>query len=280
MSFEKHRFAPTERSWPVFCFARTIWPDSKEGSTPRRLVTMSYRHRHSVQLTSLALGVVLLVGGAPFAAGASVNSPTTSSVLAAAKKAMSKESGVHVKVTSTNGTDTSNVVVDIGAKYGAETIQDGAKKVSIIVTPTAAYLSGTKTGLTQIMGLTAPEEKKVGSLSIVMKAGTTPYQSFAANLTTSVLPTILPALKGTTFSVGSGSKKNYLLTWKTAATSSAGATKNVFTISSGKKTLPVKEVVTSKGGGGSTTFTKWGEDVTESAPAGSSTIAYAKVIAK
>jgi hypothetical protein len=241
---------------------------------------MSLRRRHSIQLTSLALGAVLLVGGAPFAAGASVNNPTTTSVLNAAKKAMSKESGVHVKVSSTNGTDVSNVVVDIGAKYGAETIQDGAKKVSIIVTPTDAYLSGTKTGLTQIMGLTAPEQKKVGTLSIVMKAGTTPYQSFEANLTTSVLPTILPALKGTKFSVGTGSKKNYLLTWKTAATSSAGATKNVFTISSGKKTLPVKEVVTSKSGGGTTTFSKWGEDVVETAPAASATIDYTKVVTK
>jgi hypothetical protein len=241
---------------------------------------MPLRRRHSIQFTSLALGAVLLVGAVPLAAGASVTSPTTKSVLKAAQKAMLKESGVHVKVTSTNGTDTSNVVVDIGAKYGAETIQDGTKKVSIIVTPTAAYLSGTKTGLTDIMGLTAPEQKKVGTLSIIMKAGTTPYQSFAANLTTSVLPTILPAQKGTTFSVGTGSKKNYLLTWKTAATSSAGATKNVFTISSGKKTLPVKEVVTSKGGGGTTTFSKWGEDVVETAPKASATVPYTTVVPK
>jgi hypothetical protein len=241
---------------------------------------MSLRRHYSVQLTSLALGAVFLVGSTPFAAGASVNNPTAKSVLKAAQKAMLKESGVHVKVTSTNGKDVSKVVVDIGAKYGAETIQDGAKKVSIIVTPTDAYLSGTKTGLTEIMGLTATEQKKVGSLSIVMKAGTTPYQSFEANLTTSVLPTILPALKGTTFSIGTGSKKSYLLTWKTAATSTAGATKNVFTISSGKKTLPLKEVVTSKAGGGTTTFSKWGEDVTETAPPVSATIEYTKVVPK
>ncbi len=241
---------------------------------------MPLRPRHFVQFTSLVLGAVLLVGGVPFAAGASVTSPTTSSVLKAAQKAMLKESGVHVNVTSTNGTEVSKVVVDIGAKYGAETIQEGSKKVSIIVTPTDAYLSGTKTGLTEIMGLTASEQKKVGTLSIVMKAGTTPYQSFQANLTTSVLPTILPKLKGTKFSLDTGSQKNFLLTWTTTATSSAGATKNVFTLSSGKETLPVKEVVTSKAGGGTTTFSKWGEDVVESAPAASSTIAYTKVVPK
>lgn len=240
---------------------------------------MSLRSRPLLPLATLALGAVVLALGAPFVAGAAVLNPTAKSVLAATQKAMVKESGVHVKVTSTNGTTISKVVVDIGASYGAETIQNGTKKVSIIVTPTAAYLSGTRSGLTQIMGLTAAEQKKVGARSIMMKAGTSPYMSFAANLTTVVFPSILPKLKGTKLSIGAGSK-NYLLTWTTSATSSGGASKNVFTISSGKKSLPVKEVVSTKAGGGTTTFTKWGEHVVETAPASSSTIPYASVVHK
>jgi hypothetical protein len=157
-------------------------------------------------------------------------------------------------------------------------IRSGASVVKIVVTPTDAYLSGSKTGLTTVMGLTAAEQKRVGTLTIVMKAGTTPYTSFHSNLTTSVLAGILPAATGTKYKTSSDSSKDYQLTWKTAASSTAAATKSVLTISSGSKTLPKKEVISGTGGGGTTTFSKWGEKVVEHGPATADTIAYAKVI--
>jgi hypothetical protein len=89
----------------------------------------------------------------------------------------------------------------------------------------------------------------------------------------------LPLAKGTTFKVDGTSSKNYQLSWKTAATSTASATKSVMTISSGSKTLPIKEVITGTTGGGTTKFTKWGEHVVEQAPAAADTITYAKVTA-
>jgi hypothetical protein len=239
---------------------------------------MSFSPRRRFQLVSLALGATLVLAVTPLAAQASVNTPTTKSVLKATKSAMLKESGVHIYVTSKSGTDASVVVVDIGATFGEEVIRSGTSLVKIIVTPTDAYLSGTKTGLTTIMGLTAAEQKKVGALSVVMKAGTTPYSSFHSNLTTAVLAGILPVTKGTKYKVSSDSAKDYELTWKTAATSTAAATKSVLTISSGSKTLPKKEVITGTSGGGTTTFSKWGEKVVEHAPAAANTIAYAKVI--
>jgi hypothetical protein len=239
---------------------------------------MSFSSRRRIQLLSLALGSTLLLGVTPIAAQASVSNPTTKSVLKATKNAMAKESGVHIYVTSKTGTDESIVVVDIGATYGEETIRSGKSMVKIIVTPTDAYLSGSATGLTTIMGLTAAEQKKVGALSIVMKAGSSPYTSFHSNLTTSVLAGILPAAKGTKYKVSGDSSKDYQLTWKTAASSTAASTKDVLTISSGSKTLPIKEVITGTGGGGTTTFSKWGENVTEQAPALANTVPYAKVV--
>jgi hypothetical protein len=239
---------------------------------------MSFSPRRRFQLISLALGATLVLAVTPIAAQASVSNPTAKSVLKATLKAMTKESGVHVYVTSTSGTDTSIVTVDIGATYGQETIRSGKSVVKIIVTPTDAYLSGSATGLTTLMGLTSAEQKKVGTLSVVMKAGTSPYTSFKSNLTTAVLSGILPAAKGTKYKTSTDSKKDYLLTWKTAASSSAAATKSVLTVSSGSKTLPLKEVITGSGGGGTTTFSKWGEKVTEKAPATANTIAYSKVI--
>src|SRR5665213_1127506 len=215
---------------------------------------MPFLPRRRFQLISLALGATLVLTVTPIAAQASVSNPTTKSVLKATKTAMAKESGVHVYVTSKSGTEDS------------------------IVTPTDAYLSGSKTGLTTIMSLTAAEEKKVGTHLVVMKSGTTPYTSFHSNLTTSVLAGILPVAKGTKYKVSSDSSKDYQLTWKTAATSTAGATKSVLTISSGSKTLPIKEVITGTSGGGTTTFSKWGKEIVEQAPAAANTIPYAKVI--
>jgi hypothetical protein len=239
---------------------------------------MSFAPRRRFQLISLALGATLVLAITPIAAQASVSNPTTKSVLKAAKSAMLKESGVHIYVKSKSGTSTSIVTVDIGATYGQETIRSGASVVKIVVTPADAYLSGSKTGLTTVMGLTAAEQKRVGTLTIVMKAGTTPYTSFHSNLTTSVLAGILPAATGTKYKTSSDSSKDYQLTWKTAASSTAAATKSVLTISSGSKTLPKKEVISGTGGGGTTTFSKWGEKVVEHGPATADTIAYAKVI--
>ena len=239
---------------------------------------MSFSPRSPLQLITLALGVTLVLAVTPIAAQASVKNPTTKTVLKAAQKAMAKESGVHIYVTSKTGTVKSVVVVDIGATFGEETITSGKDRVKIIVTPTDAYLSGSSTGLTKIMGLTAAEQKKVGTLSVVMKAGTSPYTSFHTNLTTSVLSGILPLAKGTKYKVSGDRAKDYQLSWKTAASSTAAATKSVLTISSGSRTLPIKEVITGTTGGGTTAFSKWGEHVHRYAPAVANTIPYATVI--
>jgi hypothetical protein len=238
---------------------------------------MSFSPRRRLSLLSLALGLTLVLAVAPITAQASVKSPTTTSVLKAAKKAMAKVSGVHIYVTSKTGKVESIVVVDIGATYGQETITSGKSNVNILVTPTDAYLRGSASGLTTIMGLSAAEQKKVGKRSIIMKAGTSPYQSFHSNLTTGVLAGILPSVKGTKYKTSTDSAKDYQLTWKTAASGTAAATKSVLTISSGAKTLPIKEVITGSTGGGTTTFSQWNEKVVEHAPAAANTIPYATV---
>lgn len=225
--------------------------------------------------TTLSVAAVALLAFGP-SAQASVKDPTTASVLKAAKAAMLKESGVHIVVDSRSGKTTSAIIVDIGTSSGVETITSGKESVTIEVTPKWAYLSGSASGLTTVMGLTSAEQKKVGSSSVSMKAGTTPYKNLKENLTVSILPTLLPVAKGTSFSVGGGSNsKDYQLTWSTAATSSEPKTKSVLTISSGSKTLPLDEVISSSTGGGTTVFSKWGENVSVKKPA--SLVTYTKV---
>ena len=239
---------------------------------------MLFSRRRPAQLIFLTFGASILALGAPLGVGASTKSPTTISILNAAKASMLKESGVHVVVASQAGTSTSQVTVDIGLASGQETITAGKKVVTIIVTPTFAYLSGSATGLTQIMGLTAAQQKKLGSHSMSMKAGTAPYTNLKVNLTTTVFASMLPSAKGTKLSTtGSSSTLRYQLTWTTPATATAPKAKSVLTLSSGKSILPEFEVITSTAGGGTSAFSQWGEHVKVIAPSSSSIVTYKSV---
>ena len=210
--------------------------------------------------------------GAGLGAGAATK-PTAASVISAVKAAMSRESGVHISVTSSSATTHSVATVDIGTTGGTETYVSGTSRVRIVVTSTSAYLSGNATGLTSLVGLTAKQQKLVGTKAIEMKVGTSPYASFKSNLTTSAFAAFLPTTKSVTLSRDKAN--DYVLTWSTTATGTAPALKSTLTISSGKKALPIKEVASAKTGGGTTIFSKWGEKVKTPTP--SSTIPYATV---
>ena len=220
----------------------------------------------------LSLAVMTVTLGFGLGAGAATK-PTAASVISAVKAAMSRESGVHISVTSSSATTHSVATVDIGTKGGTETYVSGTSRVRIVVTSTSAYLSGNATGLTSLVGLTAKQQKLVGTKAIEMKVGTSPYASFKSNLTTSAFAAFLPTTKSVTLSRDKAN--DYVLTWSTTATSTAPGVKSTLTISSGKKALPIKEVASTKTGGGTTIFSKWGESVKTPTP--SSTIPYATV---
>lgn len=232
--------------------------------------------RSSIVLSALVTLSASFVLGSPLLAQASVPNPTAASVIAAASAAVKNEIGVHVHVSTVSGKVDSTVVARIGTLDGSETYTQGGSTFVITVTPTYAYLSGSLTGLTSVMGLSAAEQKKVGTSSISMKAGSTPYKTFKANLTSVAFTQLIPALKGTTLLPARDKKTNgYQLKWATAATSTAAATTSVLTISSGAKALPIKESVTTSGGTSHTKFTKWNKKVTVVVP--SKTIKYATV---
>jgi hypothetical protein len=234
---------------------------------------MSNFRRARPFLLSLAL-TTSVVAGFAVGAGAAKNA-TASSVLKAVKTAMSHESGVHIAVTSSSGTTHSTATVDIGSKGGTETYVSGSSHVKIVVTPTSAFLSGNKTGLINLVGLTAAQQKLVGSKAISMKVGTSPYASFKSNLTTSAFASFLPTT--TSVSLSRDKANHYVLTWTTKATSTSPKVTSTLTISSGAKSLPLKEVATASTGGGTTVFSKWGESVATPTPPTSSTISYATV---
>ncbi len=216
-----------------------------------------------------------VAGGLSITAQAATT-PTAATVIAAATKSLAKESGVHISVSTDDDKVLSTVVADIGTSSGYETYKKGGETFTISVTPTYAYLSGSKTGLTTLMGLTAAEAKKVGSKSIAIKKGSTQYTTFKTNLTSAAFSQLLPAVKGTTLlAKRDKSTGGYQLTWTTAATSTSPKTTSLLVVSSGSATVPLKESVSTSSGESHTTFTKWNQSFTIKVP--TSTIAYSKV---
>jgi len=234
-------------------------------------------HRRSLHLSTLALLSAALVAGTPLAAHAAVAKPSVATILKAAKQEISKQKGVHVTVDTVSGTTSSKVVADIGKTSGTETVVSGKESFTITVTPTYAYLSGSKTGLTALMGLTAAEQKKIGTSSMSMKKGSSYYTTFKTNLTAgTTFESLLPATKGTTLLAARDKKTDgFQLSWTAKATSTQPKTTTVMTFSAGHKTLPLKDAVKTSTGKSETTFTKWGEKVKVKVP--SSTIAYSVV---
>lgn len=237
---------------------------------------MAILRRTSIYLSSVSLVATLGVLTSPLAAHAALGSPTASTLIAAAKSALAKEKGVHVSVSAINGKADNTVSADIGRTSGTETYVSGNESFTITVTPSYAYLSGSKLGLTTLMGLSAAEQKKVGTAAISMKKGSTEYTSFETNLTSAAFSELVPPLKGTTLLSKRDKKTNgFQLTWSAKATSSTPKTTSVMTISSGIVTLPIKEKVTTSTSVSNTTFTHWGETVVVKVP--SKTIAYSKI---
>jgi len=240
---------------------------------------MNFLTFHRRRLMSIAVSSLALVAITPAVAQAAQNKQNVVSVIAAAKSAIAKQTAVHVVVASKSSTSKSSVVVDIGTKRGIETITSGADRVTIMVTPTYAYLTGNAGGLTAMMGLTPAQQSRVGRKSISMKAGTVPYKNFKSNLTFGILSAVLPSVSGTKLSSGTGANaKNFQLMWSTKAVGTSPATKSVLVISSGSKRLPVVEYISSSTGSGMTTFSKWGERIHTPTP--SATITYTKALAK
>jgi hypothetical protein len=236
---------------------------------------MRFLQRRSLQLSALALIATTAVSGFSLSAQASTT-PTASSVIAAAKASLAKQTGVHISVSTKEGKVLSTVVANIGTNSGYETYKKGGETFTISVTPKFAYLSGSKTGLTTLMGLTAAEATKVGTKSIAIKKGVSQYSTFKTNLTSAAFSQLLPTVKGTTLlAKRDKSTDGFQLSWITAATSTSPKTTSVLVISSGSSTVPLKESVSTSAGASHTTFSKWDKSFTVKVP--TSTIAYAKV---
>jgi hypothetical protein len=203
-----------------------------------------------------------------------------SSVIAAAKSALAKQTGVHLELASTSGSTKDDVKADFGTKMGAEVIVTGKATATVKVTPTYGYISGNVLGLTSVVGLSSAEAKKVGTRWISIKAGTSQYSAVATGTTISSLTSVLPVTKGTTLTTTTEHGLSvHVLKWTTAATSTTVKAMNTLVIAANGAPLPIQETASASSGSGVTTFSKWDESVHVTSPSASSIITYAAVTA-
>ncbi|MGC8498129.1 MAG: hypothetical protein ACP5OV_01345 [Acidimicrobiales bacterium] len=203
---------------------------------------------------------------------ASAGTPRVASVLGRAQHDMLVAGCVHL-VVRTSSPRPSTIVADIGRRSGRETYRNGTAIVNVLVTPRAAYVRGNAAGLRQFVGLTRAQERRVGDRFVVMRAGTSQYSGFAANLTVASLAGLLPPSRGVAVHLAGAHR--VVLSW--TSTSSAGTSSTALTVRVGARVLPEVETVHGALGGGSIRFSRWGRVVRVGAPAPGRTIAYRAV---
>jgi hypothetical protein len=223
-----------------------------------------------------AVGLTALLALALVAGPAAAAPVTATSVLKVAKTAIGTQTSVHVDfaATSKKSKVTERITADVGATGGAELVTEGKSTLAIKVTPTAGYVSGNATGLTQLYGLTAAQAKKLGTHWVTFKATTSQYATLKSDVSFSSVLALLPKPKGTKVKTRTANgTTQYVLSWTTAASSSNPKLSNSLTVAAGGTNLPLEETETdSTGVKVTTTLSKWGESVRVGAPAPASTI--------
>jgi hypothetical protein len=220
----------------------------------------------AIALVAVALPLALL--GTPASAG----TVTPATVIKEAKAAIATQSSAHLEFDAgtTSSSATEQIVADLGANGGVETVTDGSAVLHVMVTPKDGYISGSASGLTSLFGLTSAEATKVGKRWEFWKKGTTQYKDLESVVAVHSLESLLPKSKGTKVST-QGS--DYVLAWTSAASGSTPKLNNTLSIVAKGTTLPIEEVSTDSGGEKvTTTISKWGEAVVVHAPPAASVV--------
>ncbi len=221
----------------------------------------------AVALVAVVLPLAVL--GAPASAG----TVTAATVIKEAKAAIATQSSAHLEFDagSTTSSATEQIVADVGAHVGTETVTDGAAVLHVMVTPDDGYISGSASGLTSLFGMTAAEATKVGKRWEFWKKGTTQYKNLESVVSVQSLQSLLPKSKGTKVS---SQDSHYVLTWTSAASGSTPKLTNTLAIAAKGTSLPVEETSTDAGGEKVTTsISKWGEAIVVHTPPAASVVA-------
>ena len=205
-------------------------------------------------------------------AGASTISssfPTVKNVVSATQKAIKAEASVRLTVISTDSkTKASETeIADAGTTSGLQSLVQGQAKAYVRITKKAAFLGGNAKGLSVIFGVPSADVKKVGTKWISVAAGSTQYTSIVNGGTIGpLLAGLLPTstAKVTVTREQLSGQHATALSW--SETSSTGTVKLKLDVASTGKSLPLEINATQGVVHAVTTFAKWGEKISVTAP--------------
>ena len=216
----------------------------------------------------LTLVLIVLLASLALDGQASAGTVTTHSVLKRAKSAIAAQSGVHVVfVADLKRSVRENLVADVGATGGSESVTEGKEVLAVRVDSSFGYVRGSQSGLTMLFGLSSKQAKALGTKWESWRAGTNQYANLKADVTLVAVKALLPKSVSTKLSteIVNGSK-SYVLKWTAAASGSQPALANMLTLSAGTF-LPTRATTTASSGVKLTTnLSRWGERVQVSAP--------------
>ncbi len=97
---------------------------------------------------ALTLGITALLSPALLGGTASAEGTPVASVLQSARKAIARQTGVHVMFAAHEGSpsSTEKITADVGITDGEETVHEGTAELAIRVTPACGYVSGPTPG--------------------------------------------------------------------------------------------------------------------------------------
>lgn len=205
--------------------------------------SIARRARFAAGGLALALLAGIGAGAAPATAGAS---PSVRSLVQAARKAILSHHSVRIVSTGKDRSSrkrTGTWVIDAGLHASKQRGVAGAARVGIRLTPSYAYFSGNRDGLTTVFSMPADDLGRVGTKWVAIKRSEAQYKGFSSSVITSLPGQILPTASETKHvrlrTTRHGGQQLYVLTWSTTV----GSQKVPVTLElpAAGATLPVSE---------------------------------------
>ena len=225
-------------------------------------------------LAACGLAAALGAGAAGGAAGASTSS--AKAVVAAARKAILAESAVRVSSTA-RSTKTHKVTetaqFDAGRHVSRQRYATTSARVDILLTPTDAFFSGNKAGLTTMFAMPSNDVAKVGTKWVDVTSSEAQYKDFSSAVLSSLPQDFLPGASAKhlrlTTTTQKGAKLD-VLTWTASTTSFR------LTVPATGRALPLEEQEVQGAVTQVTTFGHWNEHIVVHRPR--HTIAFATLL--
>jgi hypothetical protein len=238
------------------------------GTTPQRAAAVA-----AVVAAAATAGTAGLIGLAATPAGASRPASAQTEYLAAINAV--GDQGVHYASHAKQGSVSFSVSGDTGVKSGTQTLTltqgKTVEHMTVVAVGSTGYVNGNPTALKNVMGLTSATAKKYAGKWVSFDPTSQQYSELVAGLLDSQVAGELkmnaPFHYGATKTIDG---KSALAVVGSVSDNSGNTVSSTLWVAASGPPLPIEQTTgtSSKGSiAGTVTFTKWGEKVTQKAPA-------------